>query len=249
MRMGSRGNSCLWGLLRPWLGTVLELLFPPRCQVCGAGGSFPLCGNCLGRFSRIGPPICQVCGRPLRGPPDFTFTCIRCRAYREPLRVRAFGLYEGRLRDALHAFKYRRRIALADPLGQALAEVVREDTTLSAAEALVPVPLHPRRERERGFNQAEELAKRIARHVGIPLLRALVRVRPTMPQVGLPEAERRGNVRGAFAVCAPVRGFQVVLVDDVLTTGSTLAECARTLRRAGGRVVGAVVVAMALRDR
>lgn len=162
--------------------------------------------------------------------------------------MRAFGLYEGRLRDALHAFKYRRRIALADPLGQVLAAVVRGDPVLSAADALVPVPLHPSRERERGFNQAEELAKVLARQTGIPLLRALVRVRPTVPQVDLSEAERRSNVRGAFSVRAPVRGLRAVLVDDVRTTGSTLAECARTLRKGGGKVVGAVTVAMALRD-
>jgi len=216
--------------------------------VCGAGGAFPLCVGCLGGFSRIGPPCCQVCGRPLPGPPDLAFTCIPCRARADPLRVRAFGLYEGRLRDALHALKYRGRVALADPLGQALVEVVREDPVLSTADALVPVPLHPRREAERGFNQSEELAKVIAQQTGIPLLRALVRVRPTAPQVGLPEAERRENVRGAFAVHGPVRALRVVLVDDVVTTGSTLAECARTLCRAGGEVVGAVTVAMALWD-
>lgn len=152
------------------------------------------------------------------------------------------------MRDALHALKYRGRVALADPLGQALAEVVREDPILSAADALVPVPLHPRREAERGFNQSEELAKVVARQTGIPLLRTLVRVRPTAPQVGLPEVERRGNVRGAFAVRGPVRALRVLLVDDVITTGSTLAECARTIRGAGGEVVGAVTVAMALRD-
>ncbi len=242
------GSGGLLERLRPWVETVLGLWFPPRCPVCGAAGTFPLCPDCLRRFPRIHPPTCQGCGRPLRGPADLVFTCVPCRRRRSPVRVRAYGLYEGTLREAVHALKYRGRIALAEPLGGALAEAVRGDPLLTAADVLVPVPLHPRREAERGFNQSEELARALARRARIPLLRALARVRPTVPQVDLPEAERRRNVRGAFAVRLAVGGLRVVLVDDVVTTGSTLAECARTLRRAGVEVVGAVVVAMAVRD-
>ncbi len=238
----------LVGYLRPWAQTVLALLFPPRCQVCGASGAFPLCTACVWQFPRIRPPFCSACGRPLHGPLHPPVTCMRCRRPRPVERVRAYGLYEGRLREAVHALKYRGRIALADPLGCALAEVVRSDPELSTADALVPVPLHPRREAERGFNQAEELAKALTRHTRIPVLGALVRVRPTIPQVDLSELERRRNVRGAFAVRCPVQGLRVVLVDDVVTTGSTLRECAQALRKAGAKRVDAVVVAMAVRD-
>lgn len=234
--------AALAGRLRPWWQAVLDLLFPPRCQVCGAPDGFPLCGKCWRSFPRLSAPVCQVCGRPLRGPPDLVFTCVRCRHRRDPVRVRAFGRYEGRLRDAVHALKYRGRLALAEPLGRGLAEVVAADPVLSSADAAVPVPLHPRRHARRGFNQAEELA----RYLGRPVRTALVRVRDTPSQTELDEDERRRNVRGAFAVRGSVRGLRVVLVDDVVTTGSTLAECAAVLRAAGAAHVGAVAVAMAL---
>lgn len=240
--MGGVDLAVLAGWLRPWWRATLDLMFPPRCQVCAAPDGFPLCAACSQSFPCIAPPVCQVCGRPLRGPPDLVFTCVACRHRRNPLRVRAFGRYEGRLRDAVHALKYQGRLALAEPLGRALAEVVSADPVLSRADAAVPVPLHPRRQARRGFNQAEELA----RYLGRPVVRALVRVRDTPSQTELDEDQRRRNVRAAFAVCRPVRGLRVVLVDDVVTTGSTLAECAAVLRAAGAAQVGAVTVAMAL---
>ncbi len=230
----------------PWVQAALDLLFPPRCQVCGAPDEFPLCGVCWASFPRISPPICQVCGRPLRGPVDLMFTCTPCRQGPNRLRVRAFGRYEGRLRDAVHALKYRDRLALAEPLGDALLEVVRADPVLCALDALVPVPLHPRRQAERGFNQAEEVARRLGRALRKPTVRALVRVRDTASQIELDEEQRRRNVRGAFRALAEVRGLRLVLVDDVVTTGSTLRECARTLRAAGAAEVSAVAVAMAV---
>lgn len=234
--------------LGPWTRALLDLLFPPRCQVCGAPDEFPLCRACWQGFPRIEPPVCPVCGRPLVGPPDLVFTCMPCRRKRPLIRVRAFGRYDGRLREAIHALKYGRNLALADPLGTALAQVVCGDPVLRTADALVPVPLHPRRWSERGFNQAEELARVAARRTGIPLRHLVVRVRPTVPQTELDEEERRRNVRGAFAVRGAATGLRVIVVDDVVTTGSTLRECARALRRAGARDVSAAVVALAVRD-
>jgi ComF family protein len=176
------------------------------------------------------------------------FTCMPCRAKRPLLRVRAFGRYDGRLREAIHALKYGKHLALADPLGTALAHVVSGDPVLRTADVLVPVPLHPGRWSERGFNQAEELGRVAARRTGIPFRRLVVRMRPTVPQTELDEEERRRNVRGAFAVSGTAAGLRVLLVDDVVTTGSTLRECARALRRAGARDVYAAVVAMTVRD-
>ncbi len=238
----------LTSVLVPWTRTFLDLLFPPRCLVCGAPDEFPLCRACWEHFPRIGLPVCQVCGSPLRGPPELVFTCVPCRAKRPPLRVRAFGRYDGRLREAVHALKYRKCLALADPLGTALAHVVLSDPLLAAADVLVPVPLHPGRYSERGFNQAEEIGRVAARRSGIPLRHLLVRVRPTAPQTELDEEERRRNVRDAFAVRGAAAGLRVLLVDDVVTTGSTLRECARALRRAGARDVYAAVVALTVRD-
>ncbi len=229
-----------------WREAVLDLLYPPRCQVCGGGGQFPLCRECWCSFPRIEPPVCRVCGKPLRGPPELAFTCPGCRRVREALRVRAFGRYEGRLRDAVAALKYRDKLALAQPLGTALAELVRQDPVLSVAEVVVPVPLHPRRQARRGFNQAEELARVVCRGIRRPLRRALVRVRDTPSQTELAQEDRRRNVKDAFAAREEVRGLRVLLVDDVVTTGSTVRECARALAGAGATAVGVAAVAMAL---
>lgn len=244
--MGGAVREGLARVLRPWWLAGVDLLFPPRCQVCGRAGTFPLCEGCWLGFPRIERPVCQVCGRPLRGPRELVFVCVPCRHRRNPVRVRAFGRYDGRLRDAVHALKYRGRLALADPLGRALAQLLAQDARAATADALVPVPLHPRREAQRGFNQAEELARAVGRYLQRPTRRVLVRVRDTPSQTELDEDERRRNVRGAFAVRESVRGLRLVLVDDVVTTGSTLAECAAVLRAAGAAEVLGVALAMAL---
>ncbi len=189
-----------------------------------------------------------MCGRPLRGPPDLAFTCVPCRHRRDPLRVRAFGRYEGALREAVHALKYRGKLGLVEPLGWGLAEVVAQEPRLCGVDAVVPVPLHPRREAQRGFNQAEELARVVSARLGRPVRRALVRVRDTPSQTELDEEQRRRNVREAFAVRGRVGGLRLLLVDDVVTTGSTLGECAAVLRRAGAEDVCAVAVAMVVPD-
>jgi ComF family protein len=153
------------------------------------------------------------------------------------------------MREALHAFKFRGRRALAAPLGDLLAELAPPVLPGPAADLLVPVPLHPRRERERGFNQALLLARRLgrvwARQVGGDVL---VRSVATRPQTDLSADERRANVRGAFVLRHPeaVAGRHVVLVDDIMTTGATAAECAACLRRAGAASVGVLTVARVL---
>ena len=147
------------------------------------------------------------------------------------------------VRDALHAFKFEGRRALARPLAALVLEqwapVIGADVA-----ALVPVPLGRARERERGFNQAALLAERVAAGLGVPLRsRWLVRARATRPQSDLGAAERRANVRGAFAAATAAAGHHVVVVDDVLTTGATVEECARALRVAGAARVGVLTVA------
>ena len=146
------------------------------------------------------------------------------------------------LRDILHVFKYGRRPTLAAPLGERLRR--QGGDLLDAADGVVPVPLHPRRRRERGFNQAELLA----RELGRPVLQVLARTRETGTQASLPEAQRHRNVRDAFArTGADIRGLSLVLVDDVATTGATLEACARVLMAAGAREVAALTVARAER--
>jgi ComF family protein len=156
------------------------------------------------------------------------------------VRARSAGLYEGRLRDIIHAFKYGRRRSLA----ASLAALMRTTgaVLLNGADAVVAVPLHPSRRRERGFNQAHDLARRL----DLPVVRALRRVRATHPQAMLPAAERHGNVRHAFVARRQARRLLntvVVVVDDVMTTGATLGACALALKQAGVREVRALTAA------
>ncbi|MGH2347995.1 MAG: ComF family protein [bacterium] len=223
---------------------ILDVLFPPACQVCRTPGPDVLCRACTDRFRLIRPPVCDRCGRPLRGPPDLLFTCVKCRGRRLGFaHARAAGVYEGTLRDAVHALKFRGRMTLGAPLGRVMADAAGAAPALEGCDAIVPVPLHPSRRTERGFNQAEVLAQEVAAALGLSLAPdALKRVRATRAQSELQLDERRTNVRGAFAAAAG--GFQkVLLIDDVLSTGFTARECARALRAAGARKV--VVLALA----
>jgi ComF family protein len=153
--------------------------------------------------------------------------------------VRAIGAYEGTLRAIVHALKYHRRRSIAAPL--ALRMRRHGADVLAGMDVVVPVPLHRARRRERGFNQAAELA----RHLGLPVCHALQRTRATLSQTDLPAARRHANVRNAFTLSrrAAVVGQRVVLIDDVSTTGATLAACARVLRQAGASDVRALIAA------
>jgi ComF family protein len=188
-------------------------------------------------------PLCAACRRPLDAPLAGPI-CGEC--WREARH--AAGAYDGALRHIIHAYKYEGRRTLARPL----AAIIQEQGAdlLRDADCVVPVPLHPIRRLRRGFNQAAELA----RHLGVPVVHALWRIRPTAAQAGLTAAERARNVRGAFRLSpwlSPhlrrryVRGAIVVIVDDVTTTGATLTACAEVLRAAGAREVRALTVARA----
>jgi ComF family protein len=244
-------------MLTGFTQAALDLVFPALCPLCqttlGADRRDPLCGFCWGAITRLGRPRCHVCGAaPLLAP---TFddasepalpvpSCPACAADPPPYDyARSAALFEGALREALHAFKFSGKRALARPLGDLAAEHCAA-TLAEAIEAVVPVPLARERERERGFNQAELLAQRVARRLGVPVRpRWLWRVRPTRPQSDLAASERRANVRGAFRASSQVSGRHVLVVDDVLTTGATLGECARALREGGARRVGVLTVA------
>jgi ComF family protein len=185
-------------------------------------------------------PCCAACARPLERPLDGA-VCSTCWALVHPA-----GEYEGSLREIIHAFKYQGRRSLAAPLAGLMRG--RGASVLRDAACVVPVPLHPLRRLQRGFNQAADLAAHLQR----PVVSALWRIRFTTPQAGLDGAQRRRNVRGAFFLspllsrrtrATLVEDRIVVLVDDVTTTGATLAACARVLERAGARDVRALTAA------
>jgi ComF family protein len=220
--------------------TFLDLLFPPRCVGCQKRGVW-FCAACLAAVPRIVPPLCRCCGEPLKHSGDL---CYNCR--REPLQIdgiRAVALFEGPLRQAVHHLKYTGQRDLASSLGSLLAEYWRENPL--PADVLVPVPLHASRQRERGYNQAALLAQELAAAAGLPIIEGcLVRTRQTASQMTLKRVERKTNVRDAFA-CVDDRlaGRQVLLLDDVCTTGATLEACAVACRQAGACSVWALTLA------
>lgn len=226
---------------------VLAVVFPSFCPACARALDHPtrgpLCEPCWEALPRHRGPLCR-CGLPL--PPALTL-CGRCRRGLQPFAAGAsLGPYEGGLRTAIHELKYRGRRRVARRLADALLGDARASALLCQADVLVPVPLHPRRRRERGFNQAELLAFELGRRTGLPVAgNALVRRKDTAPQTGLSAARRRQNVAGAFSVRRRVRiaGRVVVLVDDVLTTGATALACARALQDAAAGEVRLLAVA------
>lgn len=240
--------------MRAWIDAVLSVLLAPSCAVCmeplDQPTQGPVCRSCWASILPLTPPLCDVCGDPLPtwkpsdAPPPL---CARCRRFSRAVdKGRAIGNYDGALRAIVHALKYDGRRSLARPL----AALMRRSGTevLDAAHYAVPVPLHGSRRRQRGFNQADDLA----RHIGLPVVRALRRARATAVQADLPAAKRHENVRGAFVVnrsAATLRGQVVVLVDDVSTTGATLDACARALKDDGVAVVRALTAARVVSER
>lgn len=239
---------------------AVRVLLAPACAVCDdvlvqplAG---PVCGKCWRNVPRLAPPCCVRCGDALAAWRSDGPVCARCR--RQPARLtlaRSAGRYDGSLRKIVHAFKYQGRRALAQPLAALLHDTGRD--LLSGADAVVPVPLHPLRALERGFNQSDDLA----RALGLPVWRVLRRVRHGPPQASLPAARRNANVRASFAVAwrwrlasrahptVRLHNRVVVLIDDVMTTGATLEACSQALLDAGVRSVRALTVARAVAGR
>ena len=216
---------------------LLDVLFPPRCVSCGAAGAV-LCATCLASVRAPTPPLCPRCGRPL---PATSATCPACAAGYGPKALgslRAAAVYEGAARLGVLALKYKGQRRLAGPLGAILAQAVQGSGD-DLPDVIVPVPLHAARRHQRGYNQAELLARSCARRLGVPCeAAALSRYRATPPQVGLSSVERRANVAGAFALASPaaakrLAGKRVLLIDDVTTTGSTLDAAAAALLVAG----------------
>ncbi len=235
---------------------ALHLLFPTPCHVCGAPLDRErvsrLCGRCWQTLERIPPTGCRRCGWPFPGAAAAAGTeqplCQRCRETEDAFRLaRAVLRYrtEGTARAAILLAKHGGRLTLLRRLAWLLAGEASRYLPMTGWDGLVPVPLHWRRRWERGFNQAEVLARAVGRRHGLPVLRrVLVRVRPTPMQQGDMDARRR-NVREAFAVRTPqaVRDRRLLLVDDVFTTGATANACARSLLDAGAAEVGVLTLA------
>jgi ComF family protein len=227
------------------IGKLARRALPAHCLLCGAGsGAYSVCDGCRRALPWLPAERCPVCAVPSPGgaacgaclaePPAFCGSCAAL-AYEFPV-------------DALvQAYKYGAELPLGDALAQLLLDAVGE---APLPDALVPMPLHPARLRERGFNQSLELARHLERGLKIPILpRACRRLRDTPPQASLPWKERRDNIRSAFACDADLAGKRIAIVDDVMTTGHTLNELARALVRAGAGEVRCWVVARTVKRR
>ena len=213
--------------------SLISLLFPPHCAGCGADGSL-WCNVCQASLASIRAPMCVKCGQP-NTPSQL---CANCREH--PLLIdciRSAVIFQGTVRHAIHRFKYQRLAGLAEPFGDILADYWIEHGL--SADWVMPVPLHPARQRERGYNQAGLLANRLAKRVGTAVSESgLRRTRVTAVQMELDAAQRRLNVAGAFECAEPqVRNKRVVMIDDVCTTGATLEACAAALFQAGAASV------------
>jgi len=227
---------------------LADLFYPPHCAQCKvAVERGQLCQTCAGAAKRIHAPFCHTCSEPFDGALDDEFTCSNC-AGRTLHFECAVSCYKctGVVRDLIHQFKYNGHYYLRRTLASWLNEAL-EDTRLSFTrfDALVPVPLHPTRMREREFNQAEALAELVGKWRGLPVINALRRIRYTTTQTQFDREERMENLRNAFDLRqnTPMTGLRVLLIDDVFTTGSTVNECARVLRRAGAVNVCVMTVA------
>lgn len=239
---------------------ALDILFPPRCLICE--GDFPdsmihaqalppyhrpfwrelveeraFCPKCFREIPFIREPMCLQCGSPLPHNLNPESSCGQC-LVTPPLYASAqsLGLYEGSLHQAINRLKYNNQRTLANPLGHLLSIATDDRIRSKRIDVILPIPLHPKRLKERGYNQSILIAKILALYIGIPVeFGCLERIRWTVPQVELKGRLREKNVRGAFRVTHPERinGKRVLLVDDVLTTGATVNEATRTLMKSG----------------
>ena len=236
-------------------------MFPSDCRICQSHlariSALPVCDTCLEGIVPLSGIVCRVCGEKLFS--KFVETadgpcCGMCRRAAPPFqRALAYGAYDGVLRDLVHVLKYQRVQPVATVLGRLLGQTLA-GAQLPEPLLVVPVPLYRRKLRERGFNQAEEIARALVRRQTSSCIQleasSLVRARQTASQTGLTRHQRRANMRGAFAVTRPERIAKrnVLLVDDVMTTGTTASECARVLLRAGAKEVLVATVARATRE-
>lgn len=233
---------------------IADTVFPPICVACG-----DVLNNdmesffCSGCFSKIGfskSPICSCCGLPFinyKGENHLCSDCISREQYFSA--ARSVGRYETPLRDAIHLFKYKGKIAVGKALGRLMAGFEYDSFNMRDYSLIMPVPLHQKRLRERGFNQSVVLASEVAvrHHINLDFM-TLKRMVYTEPQVNLGRKERDSNVNGAFSITSSegVNGERIILIDDVYTTGSTVRECARVLLENGAADVAVLTLARAV---
>jgi len=226
---------------RSWLNAGLAFIYPEVCQLCGEARATPaegfVCAGCRASVRFIEPPYCSHCGLPFAGAITTAFECASCREMRwQFCFARSAVIARDAVLDIIHRYKYQRALWFEPFLAELFIGRAEPELRGQPWDWLVPVPLHPAKQREREFNQAERLARRLSAATKIPVHTRLIRrIRPTQTQTMLSREERLANVREAFAMRGRERlaGQRLVLVDDVFTTGATTSACAAVLRAAG----------------
>ena len=239
-----RAENSLLDFLRLWI--------PLPCPLCGKGVPFDgtanmFCADCMARMPLIRGQVCPSCGAELDG---IFSSCTDCMNSPKPLWKRAYSIFKYResVMDCVHQLKYKGGTELARPLGRLAAGLFDQDSP--HYDFIVPIPLHWTRYLSRGYNQSELFARQVSLHTGIPLKRALKRIRPTKQQAFLSKSERKSNIKGAFSVfdSTVAEKRTILLTDDVMTTGSTLREAAGVLLKAGADRVDILVIARRQRN-
>jgi ComF family protein len=234
--------------------SLVDFVFPAHCLLCntslpsgrGVPGEsrpdFLVCQDCWESLNILPHPFCPVCRNFLDHSQDVSVKLRRCPRCPESYLVlnRSLGLFDPGYQILIHNFKYRRKTTLGKCLGRRLGEILKKERLLEEIDYLIPVPLHPSRQRERGYNQSKILAQGISEITTLPLLdKVLLRKKNTRDQTDLSPEEREKNVKDAFTVRdnSALKGKGMLLVDDVMTTGATLRECSRVLKQAGARII------------
>lgn len=243
-------------VLKEVLRDLADVLFPPRCQSCRTVAekltNDLFCAACEEKIRYIRTPLCPACGAPYADSAGSDHLCGDCLTAPKPFAVaRSVAVFDGILLEAIHAFKYHNKTGMGTGLGRMMTGDSYTGMDMQGYTMIMPVPLHIRRLRERGFNQSLLLAKVLSARYAIPLdFVILRRERDTPPQTMMGRKERQANIKGAFGVADKerVRKQHVLLIDDVYTTGSTLAECTRVLLNNGAVQVGVLTLARAVKD-
>lgn len=241
-----------------WFFNLLHHILPNCCKTCGTAlySRSVICHDCFDKVDRITPPICSKCGKPAhvmedpseeRYQKESFFTCSECYHEKKYFTKAVSAIhYNEKINKIIHLFKYKGHPSIAKDLARMLAEAVR---CLPEIDVITYVPLHVNRLRSREFNQSYLLALHLSKTTGSKIVHGMERVRDSNPQVGLSRKERRQNIRNIFRVKNRdlFHEKNVLLVDDIYTTGNTINECARALRKAGPKAVFAATVAMKTR--
>jgi competence protein ComFC len=232
---------------------LLDFVYPQHCAICKKylrREEKDICEVCWNSLVVLTDPFCPYCKSFVEEEKTECSFCKFAGEFSEDHKislVRSLGRFDDYYRELVHRFKYGKKIPLGKRLGQRLGETINDDSIFSKSDFLIPVPLHKSRYRERGFNQSEIIAEEISKATGLPFLKDMLkRKKNTKDQTNLSPQQREENVRGAFVVTEPemINGKKIILVDDVITTGATLSECARMLKQAGAEKILGMTIAV-----